>query len=312
MFLQTTLAMQCRSFTSDCGCCHTQYDPGRCELVVSPAQLIFMVSRVDLCRVLTTFGRSWIPSGILLAASSSHLAQTLSVARALVSCNVISATSSFSMFASSLIRLSLTFCDSKQMSKMSTSWLHNISCSCPQPAESTHHNLRDLSSDQLLRTCPCPQRFRADLTCLPAPSGIRCWTDPQSPPPELLNSSLIVSFTFPRLQPSSCGCPPARVLPAASAVSLLELCMLPLLRSVQTVFLVRRSNLRCRCLYKIIVHDVLCSCSQYRCFLSDLHTWSVVLGQCTPYLVSAASPLAAAVVFHGSPFISVNGFLSQR
>ena len=183
MFLQTTPAIQCRSFTK----------------IVVAAMLSMILDAV--IGVVACTSSSWsgaltcvasslllvaaVSSGILLATSSSHLAQTISglLQRDFRHFQHLDVRK---LLDSSLAHL-LWF---KQMSKMST--LGSTAFLVPV------HNLLspsitifwDLSSERSLRTCPCPQWFRADLICLPAPSGIRCWTGPQSPPPKSLNSSL--------------------------------------------------------------------------------------------------------------------------
>ena len=111
---------------------------------------------------------------------------------------------------------------------MSTLGSTAFPCSNLQPTKSIHHNLLDLSSSRSLCTCKCSHCFRADLICLPAPSGVRCcWTGFQSPPSESLNSSLIVSLHFPRLQPPPCGYPPeCDVFPGETFELVLSVCNL--------------------------------------------------------------------------------------
>ena len=123
---------------------------------------------------------------------------------------------------------------------------------------------------------------------------------------------VVASLNFPQLQPPSCGCPPQ---PAMCHCLSFTWCHCS---NCTTFFLVRRSNLRClsvqlhgpRCPVLVLSNpaDLLqCACNML-CILADLHTCSVVSGQCTPCLVSVASPLAAVVCSTVHPFISVKWF----
>ena len=69
---------------TDCRCCHTQYDPGRCDWCCRLHLISWLVELTCVASsLLLSATRS---SGVLLAASSSHAAETIPVTRALVSC----------------------------------------------------------------------------------------------------------------------------------------------------------------------------------------------------------------------------------
>ena len=132
-------------------------------------------------------------------------------------CNVISATSSSSMFASSLIRFSLTFCDHNLRVSVVRSIALHVSVSAMVPCR----------SDLLAST------FWHSVLDRPSVSTTRIVELVVDCVVELSATAATIMWL------SSCA-----GLPAASAVSLLEFYTMPLLK-LCGVFLVRLSNLLC-------------------------------------------------------------------
>ena len=161
------------------------------------------------------------------------------------------------------------------------SWLHSTSCSCPQPVESIHHNLRDLWSERSRRTCPRLQWFRADLLASTLWHSVLNWSSVSTTRILELVVDCVVAFsaTAANVNRLSSGAG----LPAAIAVPPFELCMMPC-STCSVSFSVRHSNFRLiLSLYNFIgpqylvfllsnPEDLTQRARNTPCFLSDLHT----------------------------------------
>ena len=173
--------MQCCSFSITFVAHHALYDPGRCDWCCR-LHLILMVRRVDSCRVLSAFGRSWI-----FRRSSRRIVQPPGVddlccsSSGLLHCDFrhIQLLDVRKLLDSSLTHL-LWFKQTSNMSTLgSTAFLvpvHNLLSPSITIFGICRQN--DYSARVHVRGGSVP----IWSACQPAPCGIRCWTGPQSPP----------------------------------------------------------------------------------------------------------------------------------